>query len=39
MLVSLLALVAFIAVATFGDALGNKNQGIAGSIQDATNHG
>jgi Flp pilus assembly pilin Flp len=39
LLISMIALVAFIAVAAFGNALGDKNQGIAGSIQDAVNHG
>jgi Flp pilus assembly pilin Flp len=39
LLISMIALVAFIAVAAFGDALGDKNSGIAGSIQDAVNHG
>lgn len=35
MLISMIALVAFIAVAAFGDALGTKNTGIAGSINNA----
>lgn len=35
LLISMIALVAFIAVAAFGDALGTKNTGIAGSINGA----
>lgn len=34
-LISMIALVALIAVATFGNALGDKYEGIADSIQDA----
>jgi Flp pilus assembly pilin Flp len=36
LLVGLIAMVAIIAVTSFGDALGDKNTGIAGSIADAT---
>ena len=35
MLVGLIALVAIISVTAFGDALGGKNEGIAGSINCA----
>ena len=38
LLIGLIAVVAVIAVTNFGDALGDKNQGIAGSITDATNN-
>lgn len=39
LLVGLIAVVAIIAVTSFGDALGDKNHGIAGSIVDATGGG
>lgn len=38
LLIGLIAVVAVIAVTSFGQALGDKNTGIAGSIQDATNN-
>ena len=36
MLIGLIAMVAVVAVTTFGDALADKNTGIANSIADAT---
>jgi Flp pilus assembly pilin Flp len=39
LLVGLIAVVAVVAVTQFGDALGDKNQGIAGSIASATGNG
>jgi Flp pilus assembly pilin Flp len=38
MLVALIAMVAIISVTAFGDALGDKNSGIAGSINCATSN-
>ncbi|MCB1246988.1 MAG: Flp family type IVb pilin [Acidimicrobiia bacterium] len=35
LLIGLIAIVAVLAVTAFGDALGDKNTGIAGSIDDA----
>jgi pilus assembly protein Flp/PilA len=39
LLIGLIAVVAVVAVTRFGVALGDKNTGIAGSIQDATGGG
>ncbi len=39
LLIGLIAVVAVVAVTQFGVALGDKNQGIAGSISDATGGG
>ncbi len=36
MLIGLIAMVAMVAVTTFGEALADKNTGIANSIADAT---
>ncbi|KAA3640779.1 MAG: Flp family type IVb pilin [Armatimonadetes bacterium] len=36
LLIGLIAMVALISVTLFGDALGDKNSGIAGSIMSAT---
>ena len=38
LLVGLIAMVALISVTAFGDALGDKNTGIAGTINCATNN-
>lgn len=38
LLIGLIAVVALVAVTSFGDALGTKNEGIAGSIQDAVDN-
>ena len=39
LLIGLIAVVAIVAVTSFGDALGDKNHGIAGSIAEATGGG
>ena len=38
LLVGLIAVVAIASVTAFGDTLGDKNTGIAGSVADATNN-